>query len=584
MSLIDNIKSELGKSLKTTSTGSGATLPTELPTEYTQASLTPVFGKTPERQLEEYRVRFAANKVGLDPHLAAAVAQQESGFNPIAVSPTGVKGTMQVTKKTASSLGFNRDNPDENILAGVSYLKQSIDKAGGDIKQGLSAYPDPKDWKHWSKNVLANYNLSTSGNQPQATKPNLLLEAIKNDLAGTSNLASSLPPSISSQSSEATPLQKAVSLAEGASKGIGIPNPVGIPMAGYSAIKSLFTGEPVNPPMTLPLKQGMEALAEQPIAQRTNEMLRSLLGDKRSFTETATQAQPQVSQAITQAPGYNLGGEIGVGFVPGNPLTALPGMVLAPAIAKAGQGVKGIGSGIANIFARQPMTSEVGATIASKAPRMTVAGIKKAAEADITSGQAMIDKVLKTNPDFKLGLREIAQDPDLYQMAIKYEQAGEKAVAKRMLNKLADFEQTKLDATDANELRKTLWELSKYTTKGDIGSGAMAQFNNALGQKVRERLVSELGSNYELALAKQSKNIPVAKAMEKIEESRPTWLNTSLRGVAAALTKGLSEVPMHAATATPVASALYQTGRGVEGMSPYLGQILSALGLTNLKK
>jgi hypothetical protein len=114
-------------------------MPTSLPQTYDNPDLVPRLAKDPSRQLEEYRVRYAANMKGVDPHLAAGVAYQESGFNPNAVSPTGVKGTMQVQRNTANALGYNRDDPTENILAGVTKLK----------KDPLGTYPAPKDAGEW---------------------------------------------------------------------------------------------------------------------------------------------------------------------------------------------------------------------------------------------------------------------------------------------------------------------------------------------------------------------------------------------------------------------------------------------------
>lgn len=77
-------------------------------------------------------VRSTAKRLGLDPDLAAAVAEQESGGNPNAVSPKGAQGTMQVMPDTAKELAAQGYT--DNISQGSAYLKQQLD-ALGDIPE-----------------------------------------------------------------------------------------------------------------------------------------------------------------------------------------------------------------------------------------------------------------------------------------------------------------------------------------------------------------------------------------------------------------------------------------------------------------
>lgn len=88
----------------------------------------------------DYRlmVRQTAQDVGLDPNLAEAVLHQESRGNPSAVSPKGATGLMQLMPETAKELGVDPRDPAQNILGGVRYLKQQIDKYG--VEGGLAAY------------------------------------------------------------------------------------------------------------------------------------------------------------------------------------------------------------------------------------------------------------------------------------------------------------------------------------------------------------------------------------------------------------------------------------------------------------
>ncbi|MEX0631391.1 transglycosylase SLT domain-containing protein [Serratia ureilytica] len=56
----------------------------------------------------------------MDWKLLAAIAYQESHWNPQATSPTGVRGLMMLTRATADGLGVNdRLDPEESIQGGA---------------------------------------------------------------------------------------------------------------------------------------------------------------------------------------------------------------------------------------------------------------------------------------------------------------------------------------------------------------------------------------------------------------------------------------------------------------------------------
>jgi soluble lytic murein transglycosylase-like protein len=83
----------------------------------------------------------AANQYGVPPELAIAVAQQESGGNPNAVSSAGAQGVMQLMPSTAASLGVSDPlDPAQNIDGGVRYLSQLLSEFGGNTQLALAAY------------------------------------------------------------------------------------------------------------------------------------------------------------------------------------------------------------------------------------------------------------------------------------------------------------------------------------------------------------------------------------------------------------------------------------------------------------
>lgn len=65
----------------------------------------------------------AAAKEKLDWRFLAAVGYQESHWDPDAVSPTGVRGVMMLTMRTARQMGVvDREDPRESIMGGARYI------------------------------------------------------------------------------------------------------------------------------------------------------------------------------------------------------------------------------------------------------------------------------------------------------------------------------------------------------------------------------------------------------------------------------------------------------------------------------
>src|SRR5262252_718673 len=85
-----------------------------------------------------------ANGYGIDPGLALAQAQRESGFNPCAVGSVGERGLMQFTEATWASYGNgsfdNAFDVDYNLTAWGDYLSTLLGTFSGDYQKALQAY------------------------------------------------------------------------------------------------------------------------------------------------------------------------------------------------------------------------------------------------------------------------------------------------------------------------------------------------------------------------------------------------------------------------------------------------------------
>ena len=92
------------------------------------------------REAERLVSRIARN-ARVEPALALAVTSVESGFDARAVSPSGAVGLMQLMPATAQALGVkNSYDPVQNVRGGATYLRELLDRFGGDLPSALAAY------------------------------------------------------------------------------------------------------------------------------------------------------------------------------------------------------------------------------------------------------------------------------------------------------------------------------------------------------------------------------------------------------------------------------------------------------------
>jgi membrane-bound lytic murein transglycosylase F len=99
-------------------------------------------------EYDEY-ILEAAKKYKIDPLFLVAMIYQESHFNPMARSKTGVRGLLQLSLDTASYVGISdRVDPEQSILGGARYLRFLVNKIK---KKGVDG------WDRWFF-ALAAYN------------------------------------------------------------------------------------------------------------------------------------------------------------------------------------------------------------------------------------------------------------------------------------------------------------------------------------------------------------------------------------------------------------------------------------------
>jgi len=97
----------------------------------------------PQPQLDRPAIRTlvdqVAERVGLDRRLAHAVVDTESNYQPLAISPRGAVGLMQIMPALVRQYGFEDPfDPTHNLEAGMKHLRALLQRF--DIRRALAAY------------------------------------------------------------------------------------------------------------------------------------------------------------------------------------------------------------------------------------------------------------------------------------------------------------------------------------------------------------------------------------------------------------------------------------------------------------
>ena len=84
--------------------------------------------------------RADALQADIDPDIYVRQINQESGFNPNAVSPAGAIGIAQFMPATAAGLGIDPHDPNASLRAAALMMSRLLVDSQGDYRQALAAY------------------------------------------------------------------------------------------------------------------------------------------------------------------------------------------------------------------------------------------------------------------------------------------------------------------------------------------------------------------------------------------------------------------------------------------------------------
>lgn len=139
---------------------------------------TPTYALTLKAHQPNYYAlaRQDAIEAGIDPDIFARQINQESGFQPGAVSSTGAIGIAQFMPGTATGLGIDPRNPVQSLKA-AAQLMASYYHQYGDYAKALAAYNagpgavayamqrGGQAWRAWLPRETQNYIVAILGNE-----------------------------------------------------------------------------------------------------------------------------------------------------------------------------------------------------------------------------------------------------------------------------------------------------------------------------------------------------------------------------------------------------------------------------------
>jgi len=173
---------------------------TPLPLRRSGSSLARYMTQHPNLKKYEELLNQAAIEFGLEPALLKAVMAAESGFNPMAVSPKGAVGLMQLMPATARRFGLMADaersigqkltDPRTNIRLGARYLRilsnmfpgkpelviASYNAGEGAVQKYKNTIPPYPETRNYVRQVTQLYHLYLPGLPALASTPEVVNE------------------------------------------------------------------------------------------------------------------------------------------------------------------------------------------------------------------------------------------------------------------------------------------------------------------------------------------------------------------------------------------------------------------------
>jgi hypothetical protein len=148
------------------------------PTKFTMGSNIGLKGFTTGNMLHDSFILDSSRRYGIDPLLIYSQMHQESTFKLNATSPKGASGLKQLMPATARRFGVTKIyDPQQNIDAGVKYMRWLLDTFNGDVVLALAGYnagegavmkygwnvPPYRETQEYVRRITSRYNQISDG-------------------------------------------------------------------------------------------------------------------------------------------------------------------------------------------------------------------------------------------------------------------------------------------------------------------------------------------------------------------------------------------------------------------------------------
>lgn len=101
--------------------------------------------------------RADAVAAGIDPAIFVRQINEESGFNPAAVSPAGAIGIAQFMMATAAPLGIDPWNPEQSLRGAAQLMRRYLDTYNGNWAMALTCYDAGCGTLAWARAHCSNF-------------------------------------------------------------------------------------------------------------------------------------------------------------------------------------------------------------------------------------------------------------------------------------------------------------------------------------------------------------------------------------------------------------------------------------------